>query len=595
MSYESAELGRKQTQKGKDRRADNMKRCILIVLCASVLILDGFTVVHGYSGTVDQQWAPSFAGAGWNSAYAHQPILQTFTPTLPSLAGVDVGLENTGTGPEMITVQVGYVGTTGWTGAEVSAQIPVPPGGPTWLHVDCSAPVSPGQRYAIRLLADSSSAHDVRWYITIPGGGYSHGYAVTDGNNQYDGDYFFRTYGQANAPGFGFTLSLSPPSVSVKQGETANFQLVISYSDPSYSGTTITVQQVTGLGPGMNYQVIPSPPTLRILTSQSTPPGSYTIIFVGSAMGVVHETNAVLVVEPAEQPFEFSMSASPNERTISPGGSTTYTITVNLVSGSSQNVALAVSDAPSGVSPSLNPTSGSPSFNSILSVSTTSSAAPGQYVMTITGTAGAKTETTTVTLTIGQAPDFRIEVNPASETSTQGQSTSYSVDVVGLNGFNSQVSLSLSGLPAGVGGTFSVQSSVPEFSSTLTLTIPANAPTGSFTLTITGSGDGLARTANVVLVINPATTQTQTTAQTQTGTSPSGGLMEMLQENSLLIVAALIIVIIALAAIAMSRRSRPSAPQQQQVAGRVFCGKCGAENPASNEFCSSCGNKLTST
>lgn len=389
---------------------------------------------------------------------------------------------------------------------------------------------------------------------------------------------------------FDFSLTLLPPSITVKQGEIANFQIAISYSDPSYSGTTITVQGVTGLGPGMNYQVIPSPPTLRILTSQSTPPGSYPITLVGSAMGIVHQTNAVLIVEPAEQPFEFSMSVSPNQQTITPGGSTTYTITVNLVSGSSQNVVLSVSGAPSGVSTSLNPTSGSPSFNSILSVSTTSSVAPGQYVMTITGTAGAKTEPATVTLTIGQASDFRIEVNPASETVTQGQSTSCSVNVVGLNGFNSQVSLSLAGLPAGVGGTFSVQSSVPDFSSTLTLTIPANSPTGSFTLTITGSGGGLTRVANVVLVINPAPPQTTT----QTETSPSGGLTEMLQGNSLLIIAALIILVIALAAIAMSRRGRPSAPPQQGP-GRVFCGKCGTENPPTNEFCSSCGNKLKST
>jgi hypothetical protein len=391
---------------------------------------------------------------------------------------------------------------------------------------------------------------------------------------------------------FDFSLALIPPSITVKQGDTANYQIAITYSDPSYSGTTITVQGVTGLGPGMNDQVIPSPPTLRVLTSQSTPPGAYTITLVGSAMGIVRQTSAVLVVEPAEQPFEFSMSASPNEQTISPGESTTYTITVNLVAGSSQNVALSVSGAPSGVSTSLNPTSGSPSFNSILSVSTTSSAAPGQYVLTITGTAGANTQTTTVTLTIGQAPDFRIDVNPASETSTQSETTSYSVNVVGLNGFNSQISLSLAGLPAGVGGTFSVQSSVPDFSSTLTLTIPANSPTGSFTLTITGSGGGLTRVANVVLVINPAASQTQTTTQTEA--TSSGGAMSLLQQNSLLIIGALIILVIVLAAIAMSRRGRPSAPQQQ-VAGRVFCGKCGAENPASNEFCSSCGNKLKGT
>jgi ribosomal protein L40E len=70
--------------------------------------------------------------------------------------------------------------------------------------------------------------------------------------------------------------------------------------------------------------------------------------------------------------------------------------------------------------------------------------------------------------------------------------------------------------------------------------------------------------------------------------------MSLLQQNSLLMIGALIILVIVLAAIAMSRRGRPSAPQQQ-VAGRVFCGKCGAENPASNEFCSSCGNKLKGT
>jgi len=392
---------------------------------------------------------------------------------------------------------------------------------------------------------------------------------------------------------FDFSLALIPPSVAVKQGETANYQIAISYSDPSYSGTSITVQ-VAGLGPGMSYQVIPSPPALRILTSQSTPTGAYNIILTGSAMGVVHQTSAVLVVQPAEQPFDFSISPSPDQQTVTPGGSTTYTITVSLVSGSTQNVVLSLSGAPSGVSTSLNPPSGSPSFNSILSVSTTSSIAPGQYVMTITGTAGAKTRTTNVTLTIGQAPDFRIEVNPASATSTQGQTASYSVNVVGLNGFNSQVSLSLSGLPAGVGGTYTVQSSVPDFSSTLTLTIPANSPTGSFTLTITGSGGGLTRVANVVLVINPSPTQTTTQTTTQTETTPGGSVMELLQANSLLIIAALIILAIVLAAIAMSRRGRPSAPQQQGL-GRVFCGKCGAENPPTNEFCSNCGNKLKST
>jgi hypothetical protein len=567
------------------------------IVILQVVLIAGSIEPAAAQGTLDQQWAPPFAGAGWNWVEAHQPVGQSFIPTLSVLLSVDVGLENTGSGTQGIAIQIRENSISGPYYSQTGG-VDVPPGGPMWLHVQLvqPLPVTPGKTYVLAVYVDPGIATNVRWYITIPGGGYPGGNAITSGISQADGDYFFRTYGTGTAttaPGgaFDYSLMLSPSSVTVKPGETANFQIVISYSDPSYSGTTINVQ-VAGLGPGMNYQVIPSPPTLRITTSQSTPPGAYNIILSGSAMGIVHQTSAVLVVEAAEQPFDFSMSASPNQQTITPGGSTTYTITVSLVAGSAQNVALSLSGAPSGVSTSLNPTSGAPNFNSILSVSTTSSVAPGQYVMTITGAAGSNTKTTTVTLTIGQAPDFRIEVNPASGTSTQGQSASYSVNVVGLNGFNSQVSLSLSRLPTGVGGTFSVQSSVPDFSSTLTLTIPANSPTGSFTLTITGSGGGISRVANVVLVINSMPTQTQTTSQTES--TPSGGAIEMLQENSLLLIAGLIILVIVLAAIALSRRGRPHTPQQLGT-GRVFCGKCGAENPPANEFRSNCGNKLKST
>jgi len=395
---------------------------------------------------------------------------------------------------------------------------------------------------------------------------------------------------------FDFSLTLSPPSISVKQGDTASYQIFITYSDPSYSGTTITVQNV-GVGPGMNYQLIPSPPTLNVLTSQATPQGSYTITLTGSAMGVVHTTSALLVVQPPAPPFDFSISASPTQQTVTPGASTTYSITVGLVSGTSQNVVLAVSGSvPSGVSTSLNPTSGSPSFNSILSISTMSSAAPGQYAITITGTAGTITHTATITLTIGQAPDFRIDVSPPTQTVTQGQTTSYSVHVVGLNGFNSQVSLGIAGLPAGVGGVFSVPSSLPDYSSTLTVTVPSNSPTGSFTVTITGSGGGITRVANVILAINPTQTQSQTQSQATitTTTMPltQGGLFETLQQNSLIIIAALVLLVILFGALALSRSRHAAA--QQRGPSRNFCGKCGTENPESNEFCANCGSKLRS-
>ena len=366
---------------------------------------------------------------------------------------------------------------------------------------------------------------------------------------------------------FDFSLGLSPSSVSVKQGETATFQVQISYSDPSYGGTSIDIQ-VSGLGPGMNGQVIPSPPTLRVSTSSSTPSSGYTITLTGSAKGVVHQAKAVLTVQVV-QPFDFSISASPAQQTIAPGGSATSTVTVGLVSGTSQNVALTVSGVPKGASASLNPTSGTPAFSSVLSITTTASVASGQYALTITGTAGTTSHTTTFTLTIGQSPDFRIDVNPPSQTTTQGGTTTYQINVVSLNVFKSQVTLSVSGLPSGANGVFTITSGTPNFASALTVTLPANAPTGSFTLEVKGTGGGLNRAANLVLNISPITqtsTHTARTAQkstqtsTQTPSPPGGDLMSMLQQNGVLILAAAILLVGA--AFVALRRKKPGAPTQ---------------------------------
>jgi len=138
----------------------------------------------------------------------------------------------------------------------------------------------------------------------------------------------------ATVTSFDFSISLSPSSVSVKQGETVSYQILISYSDPSYSGTSITVQ-VAGLGPGMNYQLTPSPPALSISTSQSTPTGSYTIIITGSAQGVTHQTSATLVVQPAMTNYTIDWGLSnPSLTPSSPsvGDLVTFNIVVSQVS-----------------------------------------------------------------------------------------------------------------------------------------------------------------------------------------------------------------------------------------------------------------------
>ena len=136
------------------------------------------------------------------------------------------------------------------------------------------------------------------------------------------------------------------------------------------------------------------------------------------------------------------------------------------------------------------------------------------------------------------------------------------MSVVGLNGFNSPVTLSVSGLPSGANGVFTVTSGTPNFASTLTVTLPTNAPTGTFTLVVTGDGGGLSRNANLVLNINSATeisTQTSTQTPPQTSSQTGGDLMNTLQQNAVLVLVAIILVVGV--AVVATMRKKPSGPR----------------------------------
>jgi hypothetical protein len=131
------------------------------------------------------------------------------------------------------------------------------------------------------------------------------------------------------------------------------------------------------------------------------------------------------------------------------------------------------------------------------------------------------------------APDFTIGATPASQTVVQGAATNYSVSVGALNGFNSSVVLSVSGLPAGATPTFTPPSITGSGSSNLNVTTLGSTPAGTYTLTITGTS-GSSHSTTVTLVVqasgppppapdfsltaNPPTSQTISARQSATYT-----------------------------------------------------------------------------
>jgi cellulose 1,4-beta-cellobiosidase len=92
----------------------------------------------------------------------------------------------------------------------------------------------------------------------------------------------------------------------------------------------------------------------------------------------------------------------------------------------------------------------------------------------------------------------------------QGTTATDSVTVSSINGFNSAVTLSISGLPAGVTASFGTNPTTG--SSVLTLTAGSAAATGTSTLTITGTSGALTASSSVSLTVSTVQTPSFTLA-----------------------------------------------------------------------------------
>jgi Big-like domain-containing protein/immune inhibitor InhA-like protein len=111
-------------------------------------------------------------------------------------------------------------------------------------------------------------------------------------------------------------------------------------------------------------------------------------------------------------------------------------------------------------------------------------------------------------------PDYAVSASPSSLSLTQGTSGTSTITVGSLNGFNSAVALTASGLPSGVTATFAPSSVTPpangSATSTLTLTASATATTGTSTVTVTGTSGSTTRSTSISLTVTGAGALTAT-------------------------------------------------------------------------------------
>jgi hypothetical protein len=206
----------------------------------------------------------------------------------------------------------------------------------------------------------------------------------------------------ALAAGPDFSLSASPPSVSVGATQTATTTIAAAPVD-GFSGPVAL--SVNGLPAGVTATLAPAPSgttiLLRLSASSSVTSGVTTITVVGTGGGITHTLGIRLSV--AGFVSDFAIFANPGSLTVAAGSSASSTIVATPQTGFSGLPAFAASGLPAGVTASFGPTTpAGGGSRAALTLTAAGTAPAGSARVVITGTAGSARATATIVLTVSR-------------------------------------------------------------------------------------------------------------------------------------------------------------------------------------------------
>lgn len=279
------------------------------------------------------------------------------------------------------------------------------------------------------------------------------------------------------------------------KGYAGPVTVVLSDFPPGVTAA-VTTQPVTG---GI------SPFSYTVHVAATVAPGSYQ--FHGTAV-------------PAGGSGAIGTTATFNLYVVAPGfGITPSHTSISVVQGSSAPVTLTLSrqyytgsiafsaeNLPAGVTAGFSPSSTTDSV-SVLTLTATAGAVPGNYTITIRGKAsGLSDQVLSLPLTIESASGFVLAATPAFANVSPGGSGSTSVEVTRFQAFSGGITYSESGLPAGLTAAFST-TSVPD-SMRAIFTASAGLAAGSYPITVIGTSGN--KSSSVVISVTVAAPGTVT-------------------------------------------------------------------------------------
>ena len=324
-----------------------------------------------------------------------------------------------------------------------------------------------------------------------------------------------------------FSLTPSATSASVSPGASTTIKLTTA---ALYGFQSQVLLSVSGLPKGVTASFVPASiatpgtgtSTLTLAAASSTAPGSFSLTVTATGGGGVTKTQPISLT--VFLPPSFSLTPGATSVTVSPGASATIKLSTAALYGFQSQILLTASGQPKGVTATFSPAgiAAPGTGTSTLILTTASSTAAGAFSLTVTATGGGVTKTQLVTLTVLPPPSFSLTPSATSASVSPGASTTIKLTTAALYEFQSQIALSVSGLPKGVTAAFAPASiAAPgNGASTLTLAAASGTAAGSFSLTVTATGGGVTKTQPVALTVLPPPSFSLTPSATSASVSP---------------------------------------------------------------------------
>ncbi len=302
-----------------------------------------------------------------------------------------------------------------------------------------------------------------------------------------------------------FVITTNFAAISVQQGSSTPVTLTSAIAT-AFSGTVVftTSALPTGVTVRFTPSTISAPgsgvSTLAIAAGTSAVPGLYSITVTGTSGSL---TSAAVVSVTVGSPSSFTLMATPASVTLAPGTYGTSMIKMTPGSGFSSAVTLSAS-APAGITAQFS-VAGVPRGGGsvMITAKVGATVAAGMYHITVTGTGGGVSPSPTAVVTVSVS-GFAITAPPTASLARNG-SVLIPVTASSTGGFTGDLSLTVTGLPAGVSAIFTPQrlSNPAGGSSSMRLTVPALVQLGTKVITIVATSDaGAVQTTTVALTVH---------------------------------------------------------------------------------------------